>query len=102
MSNSVIVSESVICTQNESLLAWLRERGIKGPHLERANGPDLLHKDVYGLVPYWAAAYADRVFEVSMRDLSRADRDRFNRGELTVQEMDAAGAELVAYRVRRV
>jgi len=48
------------------------------------------------------AAFAECVSEVTMPGLDRADRDRFNRGVLSVQEMDAAGAELVTYRVRRV
>jgi hypothetical protein len=96
------MSDRVIVTKNESVVAWLRDKGINAPHLDYATGPDVLHKQVYGLIPYWMASYADCVYEVTMRDLSRTDRDRFNRGELTVQEMDAAGAELVSYRVRRL
>lgn len=96
------MSDRVIVTRNESLVAWFKDKGINAPVMEYATGPDVLHKHVYGLVPYWMAAYADCVYEVTMRDLTRTDRERFNRGELTVQEMDAAGAELVTYRVRRV
>lgn len=96
------MSDPLIVTKNESLIAWLNDKGIKAPVLEYAIPADVAHKHVYGLVPYWMAAYADVVSEVSMPHLDRLDRDRFNRGLLTTQEMDAAGAELVTYRVRKV
>lgn len=97
------MSESnVIVTKNQSLIAWLNDKGVKAPVLEYANPGDVAHRHVYGIVPYWMAAFAECVSEVTMPGLDRADRDRFNRGVLSVQEMDAAGAELVTYRVRRV
>lgn len=97
------MSESnIIVTKNESLIAWLRDHGIDAPVLEYASPGDVAHKHVYGIVPYWMASFADCVSEVTMPHLDRTDRDRFNRGALTVQEMDAAGAEIVTYRVRRM
>jgi len=94
--------DALIVTRNESLIAWLRDKGISAPIKDYAKADDVLHKHVYGLVPYWMAAYADVISEVSMPHLDREDRDRFNRGLLTTQEMDAAGAELVTYRVRKL
>jgi hypothetical protein len=94
--------EIAIVTKNPSLVAWLNAKGIKGSVYDYANPGDVAHKHVYGIVPYWMAAFADCVSEVSMPHLDREDRDRFNRGQLTTQEMDAAGAELVTYRVRRL
>lgn len=96
------MSDALIVTRNESLVAWLREKGITAPIKDYPKPQDVLHKHVYGLPPYWIAAYADVVSEVSMPHLDREDRDRFNRGLLTTQEMDAAGAELVTYRVRKI
>lgn len=96
------MSDALIVTRNESLLAWFKDKGITAPVLDYANPADVAHKHVYGLIPYWMAAYADIVSEVSLPGLDRHDRDRFNRGLLTVQEMDAAGAELATYRVRKV
>lgn len=96
------MSDSVIVTKNNSLISWLNDKGVKGPIFDYANPGDVAHKHVYGIVPYWMAAFAECISEVSMQGLDRDDRDRFNRGLLTVQEMDAAGAELVTYRVRRV
>lgn len=91
----------LITFNNESVLAWLDSKGIKGDHLEYARPEDVSHRHVYGHLPYWLAMYADRVSEITLPHLARDDRERFNRGELTVQEMDAAGAQIVSYRVRR-
>lgn len=94
------MSDPVITFTNESVLAWLKEKGIKGHCTEYVRPDDILHRHVYGHLPYWLASYADCVSEVTLPRLDREDRDRFNRGLLTVQEMDAAGAQIVTYRVR--
>ena len=67
------MSDPLIVTKNESLIAWLNDKGIKAPVLEYAIPADVAHKHVYGLVPYWMAAYADVVSEVSMPHLDRLD-----------------------------
>jgi hypothetical protein len=95
-------NNNVIISRNQSLIAWLEDKGIQGHVVEHATAGDVAHRHVYGIVPFWMAAFADTVSEVNMPGLDRTERDRFNRGALTVQEMDAAGAELVTYRVRRV
>jgi hypothetical protein len=97
-----MASETLIVTKNESLRAWLEERGIKGPCLEMATPSQVAHRHIYGVVPYWLAAFAETVSQVAMPGLDPADRARFNQGELTVQEMDAAGAVLESYQVRKV
>lgn len=91
----------VITFANESILAWLAEKGVSGDHREYVRPDDILHRHVYGHLPYWLASYADAVSEVTLPKLDRDDRARFNRGELTVQEMDAAGAYIATYRVRK-
>lgn len=95
------MSDPVITFTNESVLAWLKEKGINGHCTEYVRPDDILHRHVYGHLPYWLASYADCVSEVTLPRLDRDERDRFNRGLMTVQEMDAAGAQVVTYRVRR-
>jgi hypothetical protein len=91
----------IITFTNESILAWLTEKGIIGERLEYVRPDDILHRHVFGHLPYWLAAYADCLSEVTLPRLDRDDRDRFNRGQLTVQEMDAAGAQVATYRIRK-
>lgn len=95
------MSDPVITFTNESVLAWLKEKGVKGQCTEYVRPDDILHRHVYGHLPYWLASYADCVSEVTLPRLDRDERDRFNRGLLSVQEMDAAGAQIVTYRIRR-
>lgn len=92
----------VITFTNESVLAWLSDKGIIGDHRDYVRPEDILHRKVYGHLPNWLAAYADSVSELTLPRLPRDDRERFNRGELTVQELDAAGAHIVTYQVRRI
>jgi hypothetical protein len=98
----VVDSENIIATTNPSVLAWLEEKGINGKHMDYMRPVDLLHKNVYGYVPYWLATFATKVCEVDLPFLSPEDRDRLRRGLLTIQEMDAAGAQLVTYQIRRI
>lgn len=93
-------NENIITFNNASVLAWLSENGITGKHYDYITPQDILHRDVYGHIPYWLAAYANTVNEVSIPRLDRKDRDRFRRGKLTVQEMDHAGAHIASYSVR--
>lgn len=90
----------IITCRNPAFRAWLQAKGIEGDVNEQARPDDLLHRHAYGILPNWLACYADRVSEISMPRLSREDRDRFNRGLLSVPEMDAAGAHLVTYQIR--
>lgn len=93
-------STNIITFSNPSICAWLEEHGIKGKTMDYVTPGDIAHHTVYGHIPYWLAAYADQVCEVSIPKLSREDRQRLNKGQLTVQELDAAGAHIASYRVR--
>lgn len=95
-------SNIVVTFKNPSICAWLEDHGITGKTLDYVTPTDVVHCNVFGRLPYWLAAYADRVSEVSIPNLSRDDRDRLNQGEMTVQELDAAGAHIVSYRVRLI
>lgn len=95
-------ANNVITFKNPSICAWLEEHGVKGKVLDYVTPQDIVHRNVYGHLPYWLAAYADQVNEVSIPNLTREERDRLNKGQLTVQEIDAGGAYIASYRVRLV
>jgi hypothetical protein len=97
-----MTSNALILSKNPAVVEWLRDKGIVAPVLEHATPLDVAHKHVYGTVPYWLAAFTDCISEVNLPCLDRPSRDRFLRGDITIQEMDAAGAELVTYRVRTI
>jgi len=90
----------LITFKNPAILAWLEAKGIKGEHRQYVSPQDVLHRHVYGQLPLWLAAYADRISEVSIPKLSREARERLNNGLLSVPEMDDAGAYVATYQVR--
>ena len=94
--------EFVITTQNESYLAWLRAKGIQGENKGRVSHTDIVHRNVIGHLPHWLAAYTDTISEIAVPRLSRYEREQMSKGLLSVADMDAAGAHLVTYQVRRV
>lgn len=89
---------TVIVTRHRSLIAWLRQRGITGQVLPRARAADVAGKHVIGVLPLHLAALAETISTVDMPDLP----DDLVGRELTVEQMDAAGARLQAYVVRPV
>lgn len=97
-----MTSNTLIISKNPAVIDWLLDKGIKAPVFEHVTPLDIAHKHVYGTLPYWLAAFADCVTEVNIPGLDRPSRERFLRGDITIQEMDAAGAALVTYRVRSV
>lgn len=97
-----MLTEPIITFKNPAIIDWLEDKGIKGKQLKYVTPSDIAHKRVYGHIPYWLAAFADSICEVSVPNLSPQDRDRFNRGEITIQELDAAGAHITSYQVRQL
>lgn len=91
----------LITFKNPAILAWLESQGIKGEYRDYVTPDDVLHRHVYGQLPLWLAAYADRISEVSLPRLSREGRERLKDGLLSTPEMDAAGACVVTYQVRK-
>ena len=83
------------------MIAWLKAKGINAELRTRVKTSEIAHRHVVGILPLWLAAYADCISEIAMPRLSRMDRTRFNAGELSVAEMDEAGAFLATYRVRK-
>jgi hypothetical protein len=95
-----MASDNVITFTNASILAWLDEHGIKGKHMPYIRPMDIVHRNVFGHIPYWLAVYAASVNEVSVPRLDREDRELMRRGEITTQAMDAAGAYIATYKVQ--
>lgn len=92
-------AEKIIVTRHKPLVDWLRAQGVMAPVIEHASAADVRGKHVYGVVPMYLAAVARTVTEVSMPGLTLAQRKR--RRDLSVAEMDAAGANLQTFVVRR-
>lgn len=95
------MSDIIITFKNHSILDWLEAKGIRGEIHEYVKHTDVVHKHIIGHLPYWLAAYAESISEVSLPKLTREERRRLNEGLLSVAEMDAGGAHLVTYQVRR-
>lgn len=91
------LSPSVIVTRHAGLVAWLASRGITGEVKAQVGPDDVRGKRVYGVLPLHLAAEAAEVVTVDMPDLKPEQRGQ----DLTPAEMDAAGAVMTAYSVRR-
>ena len=88
---------TVIVTRHVGLVAWLEARGIAGTVIAQATPADVQGKRVIGALPLHLAALADEVIAIDMPNLTAEQRGR----DLTPAEMDAAGATMTRYTVRR-
>lgn len=91
------LSDSIIVTRHAGLVAWLAERGITGEVKAQVGPDDVRGKRVYGVLPLHLAAEAAEVVTVDMPLLKPEQRGQ----DLTPAQMDAAGAVMTAYSVRR-
>lgn len=90
--------EYLIVTRHSGAVAWLNQRGIAGAVVQHAMLEDVKGKRVVGMLPLHLAAEAETLTTIDMPNL-RPDQ----RGvDLTPEEMDAAGANLATYVVRRM
>lgn len=94
---SATVPQTVIVTRHSGLVAWLAERGIEGPIVAQATAADVRGREVIGVLPLALAAECASITTVDMPGLALAQRGQ----DLTPAEMDAAGATLTKYIVRR-
>jgi hypothetical protein len=95
------MSNVIITFKNRALIAWLESKGIRGDLRSYVSHPDVVHKHIIGHLPLWLAAYAESISEISLPRLTKDERQRLNDGLLSVADMDAGGAHLVTYNVRR-
>lgn len=91
-----IAGPTLIVTRHAGAVEWLRRRGIEGEVLEHASAEQVAGRRVVGVLPLALAAAAGEVWAIDLPDLAPADRGR----DLTPEEMDAAGARLVGYRIQ--
>lgn len=96
------LENAVIVSRHQGLVDWLRDRveGIENVEvISHVSDPEQIKgKVVFGVLPLSLAVQAEIVCEVSMPDLKPEQRGK----ELSIEEMDAAGAKLVLYSVSSI
>ena len=91
------MKNTIIVTRHEGAVEWLRQQGITGNVISHATESDVAGKDVIGILPLHLAALANSVTAIVM-DLPPEFRGK----DITPEQMDACGAKLVKYEVRKV
>lgn len=90
---------NIIVTRHKGLVEWLRRRGIEGEVISHITDPEIIRgRVVYGALPLHLAAEAYLAAAVDMPNLPPEKRGQ----DLTPEEMDAYGATLTYYSVRRM
>ncbi len=89
--------ETVIVTRHTGFVQWLAQHDITGDVIEHATTNQVRGKHVIGAVPFHLAALAEKVSVISMSNLTADQRGK----DLTPAEMDAAGAKLETFVVRK-
>lgn len=93
----------IIVSRHRPLVEWLNKTGIFGDVIEHVADPEILDgADVFGILPLHLAARCASVTEVSMPDLTLEQRQKNAKGDMSVSEMDAAGAHLRTFVVKEV
>jgi len=90
--------ETVIVTRHAGAVEWLEGICVYGRVIAHATADDVRGKIVIGALPFHLAALATRVGIIDLPGLTAEQRGR----DLTVEEMNAAGAALVFYTVNEV
>ncbi len=88
----------LIVSKHKGAVEWLRQRGIKGEVISHATIDDVQRRRVYGNLPLYLAPEAASVTIISLPDLRADQRGK----DLSPEEMDAAGACLESFEVRRI
>lgn len=90
---------NIIVTRHSGLTEWLRRQGIDGEVISHViNAEQVEGKHVYGALPFHLASLAESVTVVDLPNLPADKRG----AELSADEMDAYGATLCTYVVRRL
>ena len=91
-------TQTLIVTRHAGMVEWLRQNGYTGVVMPQVTQSDVRGKIVVGVLPLHLAALAAEIVTVDMPSLTSEQRGR----DLTPAEMDAAGAAINRYVVRRV
>ena len=95
----VEMSMTIIVTRHTGLIQWLKSHGIVGDVISHVEFPDQIRgKDVYGVLPLHLASVCNSVTTVDMPGLPSEKRGI----DISVEEMDAYGATMSRYEVRKV
>lgn len=87
---------NIIITRHAGAVEWLRREGVTGKVVSHATEKDVTGQVVYGMLPLHLAALAERVITIDLPNLAPGQRG----SELSADEMEKAGARLVAYEVK--
>jgi CRISPR-associated protein Csx16 len=93
------MEDILIVSRHAGAVEWLKLHGITGEVVGHITDPrQVMGKVVYGILPLHLAALAAKVVVIDLPGLQADQRGK----DLTPEEMDAAGAVMSTYRVRRV
>lgn len=88
----------LIISRHQGVVDWLSQRGITGEVVAHASIENVKGRQVIGVLPIYLASYAESIICIDLPDLPASLRGQ----ELSVQQMDDAGATLSRYRVERL
>lgn len=88
----------LIVSRHTALVEWLKAKGIEGEVIPHATPEQIAGQTVIGILPVNLASLCARYGNVGLPKLSADLRGK----ELTVEQMDEAGATLEWYTVTRV
>lgn len=89
---------AVIVTRHAGMVQWLKKNGVEGEVISHATQEQIEGKDVYGVLPLHLASVCNSVTTVDMPGLPSEKRGI----DISVEEMDAYGATMSRYEVRKV
>jgi CRISPR-associated protein Csx16 len=90
---------NLIVSRHSGAVEWLKLHGVTGEVVAHVDNPQrVAGRVVYGILPLHLAALAAKVVVIDLPGLQADQRGK----DLTPEEMDAAGAVMSTYRVRRV
>ena len=88
-------SEAIVITKYLSNIEWLREHGVAGPVVTKANPHEITGKAIVGIVPYRLGSLAKKV---GIIDLPRLRADMVGK-MLNTEDLYEAGAQLRWFKV---
>jgi len=91
-------SEAIIITRYPSNIEWLREHGVHGDVVTKANPREIKGKAIVGIVPYRIGAVAKKVGIIDMPDLKASMVGQ----QLNTNDLYEAGARLEWFKVIRL
>ena len=90
-------TKTLIVSPHAGLVEWLKRQGIEGEVALRVTGEQVKGARVIGTVPLHLAAQAAEIVSVKLKNPPKTLKE--GRADLTADEMEAAGATLVRYKV---